>query len=79
MSTQATAINFAACLRDVTHIGYTLVVNVCTGAETVVPWGPFAWLGLAVIVAVITVPAAFWVWLNWPLWRMRWNRRRAGL
>lgn len=45
-------LNLAECLRSVSEIGSTTVVNVCTGAEAVVPWGSLDWLGFGLISAV---------------------------
>jgi hypothetical protein len=48
--------NIAECLKTATHLGFNRVHNVCTGAQTDVPWGGIDWLlflGVSGIVAAI--------------------------
>lgn len=66
-------INMAQCLRDVGRLGYTEVHNICTGTIATVPWGIAPWFGVSVVAAVVIVPLAFFVWLNYPIWM--WKRR----
>lgn len=42
-------VNSTECLVKVSHLGYTAINNICTGAVTNVTWGPFDWVGLVAI------------------------------
>jgi len=69
-------INMAQCLRDVGRIGYTEVHNVCAGTTTTVPWGVGAWFCLALLTIVIAAVAAWIVWIEYPIWKLK--RRHAA-
>lgn len=69
-------LNAAECLRDVANFGYSRIYNVCRGGWVDVPWGTMAWLGVFVLAAIVVLPVALYVWLEWPRWR--YSRTRAA-
>ncbi|CAH1678080.1 hypothetical protein CHELA41_24485 [Hyphomicrobiales bacterium] len=48
-------LNVAQCMKEISNIGHTVVRNVCTGAEAVVPWGTLDWIGILFIVGAFVL------------------------
>lgn len=60
-------VNSTQCLKTMTHAGYEVVTNVCSGKVTTVQWGLFDWAadillvlgGLALV--LILVGVVYWI------------------
>ena len=64
-------VNMAQCLRDVTHLGYTRIFNACNGTHYDLPWGLGSWLGIIAAALIPTLAVAFYVWLEYPIWKLK--------
>lgn len=54
METITANLNNAECIKGIENFGHTVFVNICSGAENVVPWGAVVW-SVAIIFAILFV------------------------
>lgn len=55
--------DLSGCLKKIEDIGQNRYLNICTGHETIVPWGTMDWVGgsvvsILVVVLVVSIVAA---------------------
>lgn len=50
-------LNAAQCIKEVDHLGYTSVHNICTGAVVDLPWGVDGWMA-AVAISLLVIGMA---------------------
>ena len=65
------------CLREVNNIGETVVMNICNGTQTVVPWGTADWFAVSLMGFFMLFVATFFCGLLYTAIssERRWRKR----